>query len=521
MSTRSLLKSTGIIGGATAMSRVLGFARDMLIANFFGTGGPIQAFLVAFRIPNLMRDFVAEGATNSAFVPVLSEYLVTKEKREYWQLTNVLLSIVLAALLVIVVLGTFAAPIIVRVIAPGFMNEPDQLALAIGLTRMLFPYVFFVGLAAYAIGILNSLKHFTAPALAPISLNLSIIAVILIFRYDMDVAILSCAVLLGGVLQLFIQVPVLYKKGMRPDLPKTLHHPAARTVARLFFPRMLGASVYQLNVLIDTILASLYWIVGAGGIAALYYANRLIQLPTAVFGISLATAALPELSANFAQGHMDKFKETLNTLLKCLFLIMVPASVGFAIMGPDIVRILFERGEFSHYSTMITSQALLFYSLGLFSYAGIKILVFSFYSMQDTRTPVKTASISLAVNIVFNLILMWPLKIGGLALATSIAGASNFFLLLHFLKKKIGPISGDGVTPLFLAKILVSSAVMGLLLYAITGNLGASLPERGAIFKGSYLLLSIALGAVIYFSGLYILRVKELGKFLKWILRTR
>jgi len=521
MSTRSLLKSTGIIGGGTALSRVLGFVRDILIANFFGTGGSIQAFLIAFRIPNLLRQVVAEGATNSAFVPVLSEYLVTKEKVEYWRLVNVLLSIVLVALLFIVVAGTFAAPLIVRVVAPGFINEPAQLSLAIDLTRMLFPYIFFVGLAAYAIGILNSLKHFTAPALAPAFLNLSMIAVILFFRQRIDVAILSCAVLLGGMLQFFIQLPVLYAKGMRPELPKTLYHPAAKTIMRLFFPRLLGSAVYQLNLLIDTILASLYWIVGAGGIAALYYSNRLIQLPTAIFGISLATAALPALSANFAQNDMGKFKDTVYISLKCLFLIMIPATVGFVILGNDIVRTLFERGEFTAYSTMITNQALLFYSIGLFSYAGIKILVYSFYSMKDTMTPVKTAGISLVINVVFNLILMWPLKIGGLALATSIAGLSNFFLLFYLLRKRIGHFDGERDMVPFLAKVVLSSVLMGILLYFGAKNSGVLLSGKGVLFNGLYLMISIALGAVIYFAGLQILRVKELGKFLRWILRMQ
>jgi putative peptidoglycan lipid II flippase len=370
-------------------------------------------------------------------------------------------------------------------------------------------------------GVLNSLKHFTAPALAPVFLNISIIAVMIVFRERLDVAMLSSAVLLGGVLQFFIQLPVLYAKGMRPEPPKTLHHPAAKTVAKLFFPRLLGAAVYQVNILVDTILASLHWIVGAGGIAALYYSNRLVQLPTAIFGISLATAALPTLSANFAQNDMGKFKDTLYIALKCLFLIMIPATVGFIILGEEIIRILFQRGEFTPYSTTITNQALLFYSIGLFSYAGIKILVYSFYSMKDTMTPVKTASISLLVNVVFNLILMWPLKIGGLALATSIAGLSNFFLLFFALRRRIGPFDGEKDMMPFLAKLVLSSIVMGIFLYAGAKNTDILLSGRGIVFNGTYLVTSIILAAIIYFTGLYLLRVRELGKFFKWILKIK
>ncbi|MDB4349584.1 murein biosynthesis integral membrane protein MurJ [Omnitrophica bacterium] len=520
MSTRSLLKSTGIISLATAISRVLGFVRDILIASFFGTGGPIQAFIVAFKIPNLLRHFVAEGATSSAFVPVLSEYLVTKDKDEYRHLANVLLNILVIVLVVIVLIGTAAAPFIVRVIAPGFVTEPYQLKLATDLTRVMFPYIFLVGLAAYAMGILNSLKHFSTPAFAPALLNLSIIITMLVFWRNMNVAILACAVLVGGILQFLIQLPVLYRKGIKLKMPYMLYHPAAKKVVKLLFPRLLGATVYQLNVLIDTILASLYWIVGAGGIAALYYANRLIQLPTAIFGISLATAALPTLSGHFAKKDMNKFKETLNFSLKSLFLIMIPATIGLIVLGNHIVRILFQRGEFTPYSTMITSQPLMFYSIGLFSYAGIKILVFCFYSMQDTMTPVKTASVSLAVNIIFNLILMWPLKLAGLALATSIAGACNFFLLLYLLRRKIGAF-GEKHMALFLGKVIIAALVMGSALYAVKDYIGALLLQKGILFNVLYLFSSVAIGALIYFGALYLFRVQELGKFVAWILRKR
>ncbi|NQT06281.1 MAG: murein biosynthesis integral membrane protein MurJ [Candidatus Omnitrophica bacterium] len=520
MSTKSLLKSTGIISAATATSRVLGFVRDILIANFFGTGLSIQAFLVAFRLPNLLRHMVAEGASSSAFVPVLSEYLVTKDRDEYWRLANGLLSLMLVTLIVIVAIGITAAPFIVRVIAPGFVTEPAQFELAVNLTRTIFPYILLIGLAAYAMAILNSLKHFTVPAFSPALLNLSIIAAIVIFKRDVGVENLAFAVLVGGVLQLIMQIPVLYKKGMRLKFPPVLYHPAAGRVVKLLLPRILGSAVYQLNVLIDTILSSLHWIVGAGGIAALYYSNRLIQLPTAIFGISIATAALPTLSAHFTRKNTKGFKETLNFSLKSLFMIMVPAAVGIMVMGSQIIRILFERGEFTQFSTMITNQALFYYAFGLFSYAGIKILVFSFYSMQDTRTPVKTACIALVINVVLNLILMWPLKIGGLALATSIAGITNFAMLFFLLRKKIGSF-GEKEIAVFLAKILAASSLMGLILHIVTIRFNAILLKKDTFFNAGYLFLSIAGGIFIYFFVLYLLRAEELGKFLKWVLKRR
>ncbi len=505
---------------ATATSRILGFVRDILVAGAFGTGAAIQAFIVAFRIPNLMRHMVAEGAASSAFVPVLSEYLANKKREEFWDLVNVLLNLILASLMLIVVIGIFAAPVIVRIIAPGFTTDHYQLNLAIGLTRTIFPYILLIGLAAYAMGILNSLKHFSLPAFAPAFLNIAIISAILLCRPNVSVSTLAFAVLVGGALQLAIQIPMLYKKGMRLKWPLSFRHPAAKKVGLLLLPRTLSAAVYQLNVLIDTMLASLHWIVGAGGIAALWFSNRLIQFPTAVFGTSLATAALPNLSQQFARGEIDKFKETINFLLKAMFLIMIPATIGIMVLGLPIVRVLFERGEFTPYSTSITHTALLFYAFGLFSYPGIKIMVYSFYSMQDTMTPVKTASIALFINVILNVILMWPLKIGGLALATSIAGIFNFSYLLFMLKRRLGSLEGAHMTR-FLIKVIVAALGMGGILYMGLGKLNTLITGAGFFASFGYILVYILGGLIIYLTILYLLRLSELGKFIRWILRKR
>ena len=520
MSTRSLLRSTGVIGFATATSRVLGFIRDILEAFFFGTTTAFQAFIVAFRIPNMLRDFVAEGATNAAFVPVLSEYLVTKGKEEFRRLSSVLLANLTLVLVAIVIVGSLAAPLIVRVIAPGLSADPANLELTVRLTRIVFSYILLMGLAAYAMGVLNTLKHFSVPAFAPALLNISIIAAILIFRRNLTVVTLTMAVLVGGVLQLLIQIPVLRKKGISFSLPKTLAHPAAKRILTLLVPRALGSAVYHVNILVDTMLASLYWIVGSGGIAALYYSYRLIQLPTAIFGTSLATAALPTLSTHFAKKDMEGFRETLNISLKTLFLIMLPSTAGFIVLGNDIVRILFERGEFTAYSTMITTQALVFYSIGLFSYAGIKILVFSFYSMQDTMTPVKTAATAMVINVLLNLILMWPLKLGGLALATSVAGICNFFILWHLLRKRIGSIAFKDTLGL-IGKSACASVIMGSSLFIGTRYFNGLLPDKGIMVNASSLILLMAAGIVIYFVLLYLFRVKELSQVIRWISKTR
>jgi len=518
MSTKSLIKPIGINTAGISTSRLLGFLRDILLAAFFGTGRLIQAFIVAFRIPNFLRQLVGEGAASGAFVPVLSEYLATKKKNEFWRLANIILFSLLAALAIIVVMGVIAAPLIVRIIAPGFTKDKAQLVLAISLTRIMFPYIFLIGLAALASGILNSLKHFTAPAFTSSLLNISIITAILLCYRNINVYILAAAVLVGGVLQLAFQIPVLYKKGMRLALPKSFHHPAAKKIKQLLIPRAFGSAVHQLNSIVDTILASLEWIVGTGAIAALWYSYRLVQFPTAIFGHAVAIAALPTLSGYFARGKTADFKKTVGFSLKSVFLFMIPAGAAFMIIGNPIIRTLFQRGEFGSYSVLITNKALFFYCVGLFSYAGIRILAFSFYSMQDTRTPVKTAAIALVINIVFNLILMGPLKIGGLALATSIAGIFNFFALFYILRKKIGPLDEKDLLA-FLVKIIIASLFMGVVLFWIV-----SIPALMSIFnsgvivmKISALLLLIISGLVSYVFALLVLRVREIGNLLKWI----
>jgi len=521
MEKRHLIKSTGIIAGATTLSRILGFLRDIVIANFFGTGIFAQAFVVAFRIPNMLRDLVGEGATNVAFVPVLTEYRTIRTEKEYWDLVKTLLNILIIVLSVIAVFGAMASPLIVRLIAPGFIREPEKLQITISLARTLFPYVLLIGLSAYGMGVLNSLRHFTAPAFGSALLNASIIIAAIFLCPQMGVTGLVVGVLIGGFLQLGIQLPVLYKRGLRIKGGLGLFHPAAKKIGALLLPRMLGTAVYQLNVFIDTILASLSWIVGTGGVAALYYSNRLMQFPLAIFGLALAQVALPTMSAYAAEKKLEKLKETITFSLRTIFFIMIPAGIGLMVLGKPIVTILFQRGAFGAYSTHITSYALFFYCFGLFAYAGIKILVNAFYSLQDTKTPVKTASLSLVVNTVLNLTLMWPLKIGGLALATSIAGTFNFFLLFFMLQKKIGSLD---------IRIMIDSFVRVLLAALIMGFVGCVLLTKtsyfnlytGELFSRVFrLIVLIGINISVFIVGALILQVKEARRVLLWISKRR
>jgi putative peptidoglycan lipid II flippase len=349
-------------------------------------------------------------------------------------------------------------------------------------------------------------------------LNISLILSALLLYRRFGVVSLAVGVLIGGVAQLALQMPALYRKGLRLKGKIRLLHPAAKRIGRLLLPRALGACVYQINIFVDTILASLAFIVGEGAVPALYYSNRIIQFPLAIFGIAMATAALPTMSHQVASRDFVRLRQTVSFSLRSVFLITVPAAVGLMVLGKPIIQVLFERGEFDAYSTSITSYALFFYAGGLFAYGGIKILVSCFYSLQDTLTPVKVASFSLLVNIMLNLILMWPLKIGGLALATAIAASVNFLILFLILRKKIGSLEEKRIVSSFL-RILCAAIVMGIscfLLYrALRGFINSELLYNRLLG----LLIPILGGILVYVISSILLKVEEIKTLFKWILR--
>ena len=510
MSKKLLVKSTSTISVAIVISRVLGLVRDMVIAGCFGTAAYAQAFVVAFRIPNLLRDLVGEGATNAAFVPVLTDELTKKGKQDFLKLSQVMLNIMFAALVILTVAGMLAAPLIVRLIAPGFVADKEKLELTINLTKVLFPFLLLVGLWAYAMGVLNSMGRFAASAFGPCLLNLSIILCAMWFGEN--VFGLATGVLAGGALQIFIQLPSLHAGGWRFKLTTEVSHPKAKKIGALLIPRALGACVYQVDVFISTILASLAWIAGEGAVPALYYANRLWQLPLAIFGIALAQAALPTMSRHVALNDTAKFKETISFSLKALAFILIPASVGLMILSAPIVKVLLQRGAFTDYSAGITSDALFFYSICLVTCAGVKVLVSAFYSMHDTMTPVKTAFAALGVNIALSLTLMFPLKLGGLALATSVSSICNFTVLYVLLKRRLGDI-GSGALLDCAARVTAASVVMGFTLkymISIFAHVGAAA-----------LLVTIICGIAVFLAAGFVFGVKELKEIALLISRKR
>lgn len=511
-SHRTLIRSTSILSVGTLASRILGFMRDIVLARLFGTGFQADAFFVAQKIPNLFRDLVGEGATNAAVVPILADYKEKHDKEEFWEFVSVIFAISMILLSVITILGIIFAPVLVRVMVPGFMADPEKLLLTIRLTKLMFPYLVFIGLTAFCFGVLFTFRSFAAPAFSPCILNIvTIISAYLSSWYMKEPVFgLAIGVLIGGVLQLAVQMPALAKTGFKFRVPKTLKHPGAKKIGRLFVPRMVGSGIYQLTVFIDTFCASLAGIVGPGGISAIYYSNRIIQFPMGIFSVALASAVLPTLSGLASKKDMGSIKKTIVFSLESIFFIMCPTIVILIILASPIIRILFQRGEFTAYSTDITSTALAYYAIGLFSFGGIKILVTAFHALQDTKTPVKVAALCLCINATLNVILMVPLKIGGIALASSIAGTIDFLILFYIIDKKLGGLN-SGVLSYFL-KIILSAAVTGIFEYWAWNN-WTMLNE---IIK---LILVGFLGIALYMGLCLAMHIEQAQKIYQWLRR--
>jgi putative peptidoglycan lipid II flippase len=510
-SHRSIMKSTSIVAAGTLASRILGFLRDVVLAKYFGTGFKADALFVAFRIPNLFRDLVGEGATNSVLVPVFSEYLIKKEKQEFWKFVNAIFTVGLLVLSAITLLGVLLSPAIVRLIAPGFIEDQEKLKLTVRLTKIMFPYLIFMGLTAYSMAVLYVFRSFFAPAFSPCLLNIAMIAATLLsVRYLKEpVYGLAIGVLVGGFLQFVFQLPPLIKRGIKLEKPETLRHPGVVQVGKLLLPRLFGASVYQLSAFIDTFCASFATIVGMGGISAVYYATRIVQFPMGIFGFSLASASLPVLASLANRDEIEQFKKTIIFSLENILFVMLPMSIVLVFLGHPMVRLLFERGTFDAYSTAITSSALVFYALGLAGFGGVKIMVTAFYALQDTKTPVKVAAVCLVINAGFNFLLMWPMKISGIALANSISATVNLAALFWLMQKKIGAFPAGFKE--FILKCLLATAATALFI-EIFWRTALPAPEFVKLF------LAVFLGFVVYVFSCLALKVKQAQEILGFII---
>lgn len=508
--TRRLTKAAGVVGSATLLSRIFGYVRDMVFALYFGAGPVSDAFIAAFRIPNLFRRLFGEGSLTIAFIPVFTEYLTRDGKGEAFRLAGSALRLLSAALAVIAVLGVLLSPLIVRGVAFGFADSPETLSLAVALSRIMFPYVFFICLVAFSMGVLNALGHFAAPALAPVFLNVGMIgAMIIVSAYTADMTVwirgLAVGVLIGGLLQLLLQIPFLIRMGFSFRCRGRLFHPGLKRIGTLMVPATFGAAVFQINTLIQTLLASF---LPPGSLSYLYYADRLVQFPLAIFGIAVATAVLPSLSRQAAARDYESLKETFAYSLKLVFFITAPSMVGLILLGEPIVALLFKRGAFGPETTQLTAAALLYYSMGLWAFSSVRILYNTFYALQDTKTPVKMATLSILANAVFGLLLMKPMGHTGLALSLSLASMLNLVLLVRVLKSRLGGLAWGGMT-VSACKTLLSSAIMGFGV-RITGDLLLPAGNGSSVALLFGIIGSILTGVLLYGLCAYFVRSPEL-----------
>lgn len=492
------------MGLFTAASRVLGFVRDSLIAAAYGTSATAQAFVVAFRIPNLLRDLAGEGAANSAFVPVFSRVRATEGEESWARLAQAVWSQVLIGFCIISLVGVLAAPGLVTAVAPGFRSDPALMILTIRLTRILFSFIGLIGVATFFMGLLNSIHHFTLPSLGPMVLNLCMIGGL--FLYRPDAMGLAWGVIAGGILQALIQLPALRRAGVHLRFGFQ-RHPGVAQIRRLLVPRVIGTGVYQMGVLVDTVFASFRTLVGPGGIATLYFANRFLQLPMALFGISMAQAALPTLSLQAAANDLAAVRKTCALALRSSLLIAIPSSVGLIFLGHPIIHTLLERHAFTAESTAATVRTLQWYAVGLASMCAVKVLANTLYAFHDTWTPLRSAAIALVTNVVLNSILVWPMKLAGLALATSLSSTMNGLQLYAAVRRKIGPL--DERLGGWMGRVTAASLGMGLAAWGIW-VLGQRLPGTDHLLISIAWLTAAIAGGVLSFLGLaLLLRVEE------------
>lgn len=500
-------KAAGIVGISTMASRIFGFLRDMIVAAFFGAGLATDAFFVAFRIPNLLRRLIGEGSLTVSFVPVFTQYLQKKSKEDALELANIAFTLLSIILVIVSLLGVLFSPLIVTLIAPGFIKTPEQFTLAVFLNRLMFPYIFFMSLVALAMGILNSFRHFAAPAISPVILNISMIIAALTLRglFAEPVTALAVGVMIGGILQLAMQWPFLVKYGLKIKFRFNLRHPGIKQIAVLMLPAVFGAAIYQINVFVGTILASL---LPKGSVSYLYFADRIMELPLGVFAIAIGTASLPSLSEHASKGNIDKLKSTISFSLRLMLFVTIPAMVALMALNLPIISVLFQRGAFDVNAAILTAQALFCYALGLWAFSSIRVIVAAFYSLQDSKWPMKAAIITLVVNVVASIALMFPLKHNGLALANSLASMVNVIVLGIVLRKKIGAFL-DRSFYISTIKMIISSFVMWgailLLDFVIPWNTDAQIKARL-----TYLIVAVMVGAITYFACAYLLRSPEI-----------
>ncbi|WP_312318824.1 murein biosynthesis integral membrane protein MurJ [Atlantibacter hermannii] len=507
----NLLKSLAAVSSMTMFSRVLGFARDAIVARVFGAGMATDAFFVAFKLPNLLRRIFAEGAFSQAFVPILAEYKSKQGEEATRLFVSYVSGLLTLALALVTVAGIVGAHWVILVTAPGFVDTADKFALTEQLLRITFPYILLISLASLAGAILNTWNRFSVPAFAPTLLNISMIgfALFAVPYFHPPVLALAWAVTVGGVLQLLYQLPHLKKIGMLV-LPRINFRDAgAMRVMKQMGPAIVGVSVSQISLIINTIFASF---LVSGSVSWMYYADRLMEFPSGVLGVALGTILLPSLSRSFASGNHQEYNRLMDWGLRLCFLLALPSAVALGILAEPLIAALFQYGKFNAFDAVMTQRALVAYSVGLTGLIVVKVLAPGFYSRQDIKTPVKIAIVTLIMTQVMNLAFIGPLKHAGLSLSIGLAACLNASLLYWQLRKQkiFQPEAGWArfLIRLIIAVLVMAGALIGMMMVMPAWDIG-SMPYR--ILR---LLAVVCVGVVAYFATLAVLgfRVKDFAR---------
>ncbi|WP_135795199.1 murein biosynthesis integral membrane protein MurJ [Hydrogenovibrio crunogenus] len=465
---KRIIKATATVGGMTMISRLLGFVRDMVIARYFGATAGADAFFVAFKIPNFFRRLFAEGAFSQAFVPVLSEVKEKRGKDAVKHLINAISFRLGGILLLLTAFGVFGSGLWMLVFAPGFADDPEKFQLASDMLSITFPYLLLISLVAFSSAIMNTYDQFAVPAFTPVFLNLVLITFAIWVSPLLDVPVMALAwgVLAAGVVQLLFHLPFLKRLGLLP-VPSPKTDEGVSEVKRLMLPALFGVSVAQINLLIDTVLASFLI---TGSVSWLYYSDRLMEFPLGVFGVALATVVLPGLSKKAATENWDGFRQDIDTALRLVLIIGVPATLGLLLLAQPLMITLFYYGAFTENDVTMSGMSLMAYSFGLLGFILVKILAPAFYARKDMKTPVKIAVVALVTNTVMNLALIGPFAHVGLAAATSISAFVNAGLLYWFLRKQqaFSPLPGWGK---LWGQVLFANSVLVILILAITPDI--------------------------------------------------
>jgi putative peptidoglycan lipid II flippase len=516
-----MARAAGVISGATFLSRILGLVREQVFAAQFGAGFAVDAFQVAFRIPNLLRDLFAEGAMSAAFVPTLTHTQQEKGPEATMRLASLVINFLLVAVSALCVIGILAAPWIVRAMAPGFASVPGKLELTTLMTRIMTPFLLFVSVAAAVMGILNTRRVFFIPAVAPTMLNIGLIASGFLIaplcpRWGLEPIVgMAIGAILGGMGQLLVQVPALRAQGFRWKPIFSFSDPGVVRMVTLMAPASIGIAAMQVNIFASTFLASM---LVEGSVSWLNYAYRLVQLPIGLFGVAIATVTMAEVSRHAASGNLASLKETLSFSLRLVMLLTVPATLLLVALAQPIIALLYQHGRFGEADTARTAQALWAYAVGLAAFSGVRVMVPAFYSLGLARVPVLVSMLTIASTVLLYFVLMGPLKHAGLALATSIGSILNFSVLLYMLKGKIGGLGGRKLG-LSAARILTASAVS-----AVTAALAARAVEgavglRGVGERMLVVCAGFGVAGVVYLALCSLLRVEEARPVLDWLAR--